>query len=80
MQRNYKKMSQTQKDNIYGGWGWLVVAMPFVLQSIVTTISSIKVMFTDNGSFKHGPVQSTWSTNKEPKKPNVNIKEYFYAF
>lgn len=78
MKTEWTKLSQHKQENIYGGWAWLVALMPFLIQSVTTAVSSIKMLQTDNGAIKYNGMQAEWSTNKA-SSDRGKIKEYFYA-
>lgn len=77
-------MDQSQKDNIYGGWNWALIA-PFILQAVAQTVASIKMMLSENGSVKTSGYESHWdnrSTGSTKQTANTEIKQtnLYYAY
>lgn len=77
-------MEQSQKDNIYGGWAWAVMA-PFILQAVAQTVASIKMIMSDNGSVKTSGYESHWdnrSTSSAKQSTHSEVKQtnLYYAY
>lgn len=60
MIEGFQKMSNQKKETYYGGWAWLVALTPLLLQSVVTTVASIKSIFSSKGSIKVKDISATW--------------------
>jgi len=52
MIKGFEKLDNKTKDETYGGNALFMVLIPMVLQAVVTTVASIKSMFSDKGSIK----------------------------
>ena len=86
MIEGFKKMDTKKQESYYGGWAWLVALTPLLLQSVVTTVASIKSIFSDKGSIKGKDISATWDdrepvVTKAPKKepqPQQTINYFAY--
>lgn len=78
MRTEFKKMTLTQQNYLSGGFNWLVLLFPYVIKSLVSSVSAIKMLQSDNGSVKYKDWGADWSTNKSSAS-NTKVKEYFYA-
>ena len=86
---NLRVLSETEKENIYGGF-WpligmlLTVTLPAAFNAVAQGVSAIKMATADNGSYKTKEFESHWSENKEnasnSKDKKENIKQIVYAY
>ena len=65
--KDFKKMSLEKQEDNYGGWAWLVAAIPLLVQSIFTAISSFKMIESSKGSVKYNGVDAKWDNDAEVK-------------
>lgn len=75
----FKKLSNEQKENSYGGWAWLVAAIPLLLETIMTAVSSYKMLSSDKGSVKYDGADAKWES-KGSEKSTAKVQHTFYAF
>ena len=73
MINGFKKMEVQKQENYYGGWAWLVALTPLLLQSVVTTVASIKSIFSDKGSIKGKDISATWD-DREVASPKAQTE------
>lgn len=81
---NFTRMTQTQKEEIYGGWAWAILA-PFIISSIAQAVSSFKMATSNSGSVKVSGYESHWdnkSTSSSSSKSTSENKttNVYYAY
>lgn len=80
--KNFIKMSKRDKEELYGGFGWLVL-VPFIVSAIAQTISSIKMMTSNSGSVKVSGYESHWDNKTSTSKPTsetTKTTNVYYAY
>lgn len=81
--KGFKKMSLKSQENNYGGWAWLATAIPLMLQTIMTAVSTYKMIESSKGSVKYNGADAHWE-NKESKTKSSHTTSkthtVFYAF
>ncbi len=77
----FTKLSQDEKEQTYGGWAWLVAMLPLLMQSVVTTVASIKSIFSEKGSIKGKDISASWDDKgwaPDSKEQTTNVAYYAY--
>lgn len=78
----FKKLSNKEKEESYGGWAWLATAVPIFLQAVMTTVSSYKMLSSNKGSVKYDGADAKWDDSHSSTKTSRSTKttHHFYAF
>ncbi len=82
----FKKMPIKKQEKIYGGWAWIVAAVPFVLEGLLSLTTTLKVLESNQGSVKTKKADIKWSTSKETETKSSKIskvkevRRIFYVF
>ena len=79
--KGFTKLSIKDKEDEYGGWAWLATAVPLFLQTIMTAVTTYKMLESDKGSIKYDGTDAKWE-NSEPKTSTTKSAptHTFYAF
>ena len=81
--KNFRKLTVKEKQDEYGGWAWLATAIPLFLQTVMTAITSYKMLSSDKGSVKNDDMSANWeTTHKKTTGSSKSSKttHTFYAF
>ena len=67
-------MSESERNETYGGFAWLLVAVPLLFQAITTVVGAVKAFTSPNGgSIKTTAkgVETHWDAPKATKAPKA---------
>lgn len=81
---NFTRMTQKQKEDIYGGWAWALLA-PFIISSIAQAVSSFKMATSNSGSVKVSGYESHWdnkpaSSSSKSSSSETKTTNVYYAY
>ena len=74
--KGFTKLSIKDKEDEYGGWAWLATAVPLFLQTIMTAVTTYKMLESDKGSIKYDGTDAKPKTSTTKSTPTHT----FYAF
>ncbi|MCK5807292.1 MAG: hypothetical protein KAG91_02775 [Mycoplasmataceae bacterium] len=81
MKQGFNKMSVKRQEQEYGGWAWLIAMVPLLLQTIMTGVSSYKMLTSKKGSVKFDGADSKWDDSSGRKAAaKKTSKKVFYDF
>ena len=81
MKQGFNKMSIKRQETEYGGWAWLVAMVPLLIQSIMTGVSSYKMLTSKKGSVKFDGADAKWDDSSGRKAAaKKTSKKVFYDF
>ncbi|MCK5866791.1 MAG: hypothetical protein KAG14_00165 [Mycoplasmataceae bacterium] len=81
MRQGFKKMPIERQEIEYGGWAWLVAMVPLLIQSIMTGVSSYKMLTSKKGSVKFSGADAKWDDSSGRKaSAKKTSKKIFYDF
>lgn len=85
MYKGFKPMSVKEKKTTYGGWAAFAVIgalIPILLNSVVSTVASIKMMGSSKGSVKYQGLESHWENSKSNsnKVSPKSVETFVYAY
>ena len=77
--KGFTPMTKKEKEDNYGGWAWLAVLAPWILQGLFSAISSYKMLESDKGYVKYKGIDAHWDdTSSKPKEKKSSHITYSF--
>ena len=68
LNNGFKPLTKDVMQNQYGGWAWLAVLAPWILQGVFSAISSFKMLESDKGYVKYKGIDAHWENHADKSK------------